>query len=223
MQNRTGSVLRSESASVEAPVDSQPLPQPQTTPESPATVNQPDPGFDPKDYIQQGRLKIVQWFDTIRKSTARAEEALRYYELAVNDANPHITAVGHLETLVAETPGLEHFYKGILVDCQQIRRYLEEDLEINKAIKHKWFRTSRDAVKEYGEVGTNDATKWVNADESISRQSLLVRRFANAENHLTSIVEGFSTRGIMLSKIVDIRKANLQEVWIDPRKETRNV
>jgi hypothetical protein len=184
-----------------------------------------EPVFDVANfYDAKGRLKKIYWYDTVRKDRNRKiiNLAYEYYKVAIADAERHIVAIGHLQTLAAETPGLDFFYKGILTDVQQIRRWLEERLEIEGAQKYKWFMTSPEAKKEYGEVKTTEASKYVKADPDLADLSDDIRLLANAEHGLQNVAEGFQSRGIMVSKITDIRQHGLEEVFINPHNETIN-
>jgi hypothetical protein len=168
-------------------------------------------------------FKIQRWFDAVCEDRGRLQEAVDYFKTAIVDARPHMTAVGPLETLLAETPGLDHYYKGVLVDAQQIRRWLEEMHEIMTARKVKSLMYDRESRQMYGELNVTSATKLAKAEDDIARLAMEIRVIANVENHLLSVIEGFTTRNINLSRIVEIRKANLQDVWIDPTKGTSNV
>ena len=168
---------------------------------------------------------VKYWFQTISESVKgreRLQEAVDYYRRAIADGRQHMTACGNLEALLAETPGLEHFYKGILVDCQQVRRWLEEVHEFESARKYKWFM-SAEAQRQYGELKTTEITKLVKAEDNIATLAFAIRTVANVENHLMSLIEGFATRNINLGRIQQIRQANLQDVWVDPTGATRNV
>lgn len=177
----------------------------------------PSPEANPEQF------RIQRWYETICRDRSRLPEAITYFQSALEDGRPHITAVGHLEQLLAETPGLEHFYKGILVDAQQIRRWLEELHEIESARKFKWFMYSPEAKRIYGDIKVTEAPRLVKAEDDIAALALSIRSIANVENHLLSLIEGFAIRNINLGRIESVRRANLQEVWVDPRRETQNV
>lgn len=165
---------------------------------------------------------VLRWFDRVRLDESLLNDALDYYKKAIDDARQHITAQGHLETLVAETPGLEYLYKGILVDVQMVRKWYDELYEQEIGRRHRWYMTSTEARDQFGDVKTNEATKWVKADDRVAEMAMIIRRLAHAEHHLLSVIEGFTARSIMLNHLVAIRKHNLTEVWINPTRETTN-
>lgn len=167
-------------------------------------------------------FKVVLWYNAVRKDRTLVSEAAEYYKQAVEDARPYITAIGHLETLLAETPGLGHFYKNIHTDAQQIRRWLEERLEIESAQKYKWFMISPEAKAEYGELKTTEASKFVKADPTLADLSDDIRMMAYYDHLLDDIAHGFQNRSIMLNHIVNVRVNGLEEIWVDPTKETQN-
>lgn len=165
------------------------------------------------------KLKVVRWFDTVRGDIEKIDDAIKYFKEVVTTAEPHITAIGKLETLVAETPGLVYFYKGFLTDSGQIRKWLEVVYENEQAEKYKWFQTSSAAKAKYGELKVTDIKKFVDADEDLAEISTLIRIMANVEHQFDDICLGLQSRSIMLSHLVAIRKEGLEEVWIDPNKD----
>ena len=169
------------------------------------------------------KLHVIRWYDTVISDLTRIDDALKYYHLATENAYQHVTAVGQLTLLQQETPGLQALYGGIHVDASQIRKYMEEILSTRKAKKIKWFMYDPVARREFGEVKITEAKQWTEADDSISDFSLLIRRVANAENQLGNVMNGFTTRSVMLTNISKVRAAGQEEVWVDPTKETNNV
>ena len=170
----------------------------------------------------QGKLVIKRWFDNVREHPEILPEAIGYFSEVIEDGSKHVTCMGHLQTLVAETPGLTLFYKCVLTDAQQIRRWLDEKANQKEATTYKWLMTSPEAKAEYGELKTTEAGKFAKADEKLLELMNNVRRIAYVEHGLDDIVVGLQSRAIMLNRLVDIRTEGLQDVWIDPTKETRN-
>jgi len=168
------------------------------------------------------KIKVIHWYDTIVADQSKVSEAIIYWRTVIEDASQHIHAIGHLQTLVAETPGLQFFYNGIHVDAQQSRRWFEEYVERVKAEKYKWFLTSPEAQREYGTLKVTDVNNFVKADKDYARAVDKLRSLANIEHALETVRDGFISRSIMLNRLVDIRSANLQDVWIDPTRETNN-
>ena len=168
------------------------------------------------------KFKSVRWFDAVRDNIDKFEKAVAYFHEAVVDGTPYLTANGKLETLLAELPGLAGFYRPILVDAQQIRRWLETSLEQEKAKKYKWFMSDPEAKKEYGALKTTEATNFMKAEEDLHVIADMVREIANCEHQLEVIAEGLNQKGMALSKIVDLRVAGLEEVWINSAEETKN-
>jgi len=168
------------------------------------------------------KFKSVRWFDAVRDDIDKFEKAVAYFHEAVADGTPYLTANGKLETLLAELPGLAGFYRPILVDAQQIRRWLETTLDQEKAVKYKWFMFNPEAKKEYGALKTTEATNFVKAEEDLHVIADMVREMANCEHLLEVIAQGLEQKGIVLSKIVDLRVAGMEEVWIDSTRETTN-
>lgn len=168
------------------------------------------------------RLVVKRYYDIVTNDISRSKEALDFFRVAVENAYQHATAFGNLLILAQETPGLQALYGGIQVDASQIRKYLEERLNIDKAKKIKWLMNDPESRKMHGELKITEAKQWCEADDQIADLTLLVRRFANAENQLTNIMNGFTTRSVMIAKITTIREAGLEEVWVDPGRETTN-
>lgn len=171
---------------------------------------------------KRGNLKVIRWFDIIRGDRTRLQDAYEYFLEVINDAEPHVACVGRLEDLCLETPGLVGYYRGFLTDAQQIRRWLDEKKEEERGKKYKWLMTSQDARQEYGDLKTTEATNYSKVEVIVIELSDMARMMARIEHSLDDVVEAIQTRSIMLSHVVSIRKAGLEEVWVDPRKETTN-
>lgn len=171
---------------------------------------------------KQIKFKSVRWFNVVRNDIDKFEDAVSYFHKAVEDGIPHLASAGNLQTMLAELPGLVGFYRPILVDAQQIRRWLESSLEQEKSKKYKWFMSSPEAKKEYGALKTTEATNFMKADEELHSIADMVRELANCEHQLEVIPEGLIQKGILLSKIVDLRVAGMEEVWINSAEETNN-
>lgn len=167
-------------------------------------------------------FRMQRWYDAVRADRTKVKDAADYYRAALSDATPHIVAIGHLETLLAETPGLAHFYRTISTDASQIRKWLEERYEIELAQKHKWLMNSAEAKAEYGDLKTTEAGKYAKADEGLADLMDDIRLMAYWEHMMDDVVSGFTDRGYMLNHLVTIHKEKLEAVWVDPTKETRN-
>jgi len=167
-------------------------------------------------------LKAIFWFDTVRADRSRINEAFDYYRTAAADARQHLEMHGNLETLVAETPGLAFFFRNIHTDAQQIRRWLEEQLEIKTAQKYKWFATSPEAKDKYGDLKVTEVKNFVKAEDDIIELAEQIRLISYYDHMMDNVCEGFTNRSIMLNHVVNIRVEKLQEVFIDPRKETEH-
>lgn len=177
-------------------------------------------------------LKAQRWFDAVRDAADTLEVdstddlveavlgAAEYYLDVSKDKDADLTVVGRLEVMLAENTGLQFFYKGIHTDALQVRKYLEMLLEGYEARRYKWFTTDEDAKAEYGKLTATDVRNYVKADAVVELLNDMIRLIADRQHMLEDIQEGFKTRGIMLSKIVDLRVAQLEEVWIDGTRET---
>ena len=170
----------------------------------------------PKDGKKPKRLPFRRFFDAVRDDVAvLVDDAIPYYHEVVEDGQKHITLKGNLDTLMVETPGLAYFYRGVRTDAQQIRRWLENYLNSEKAKKTKWFNSDPEAKQQYGTLKITEIGKYVDADDDIEALADLIRVVAEAEHRLEDLMEGFEERRITLSRILELRKENLKEVWID--------
>ena len=169
--------------------------------------------------VRQG-LKGKLWYKAIREGQARIDDALPYWEAVIEDSHQHLAFKGALNDLLTEHPGLAYFYRSIMTDAQQVRRYLEMKAEQAEQAKYKWLMTTEDAKKEYGALKTTEAAKFAKADEEVLNLQDQVRVMANIEHQLDNVALGFQDRGIMLSHIRAVREAGHEEVFIDSRLET---
>ncbi len=171
----------------------------------------------PKDENQPKRLPFRRFFNDVRADPEVVKEALTYYDDAVEDGMKHILHLrGNLDDLLLETPGLAYYYRGIRTDAQQLRRWAEKVLENKKASLYKWFHGDPDAIKKYGKFKTaTEINKFVDAEEDVQYLVILVRDLAEDDHRLEDLMEGFEERRLTLSRLIEIRKEGLKEVWID--------
>ena len=183
-------------------------------------------------------FKVIRWFDLVRDSAKLDPEqdddhplqplieavmgAAAYYAEAKADADNHLVPVGKLPQLLAETTGLAYFYNGIHTDALQVRKWLEILLEGTKAERYVWLTTDSNAKVEYGKLTATEVNNHIKADETVQLLSDMIRVIADRQHILEDVREGFTSRSIMLSKIVDVRVAGLEEVWVNGLQETRN-
>lgn len=174
------------------------------------------------DHTVRKGLTGKLWYKAIRDGKATIDDAIPYWEAVVEDSHQHLAFKGELQDLLTEHPGLAFFYRSILTDAQQIRRFKEMKAEQVEVEKYKWLMTSEDAKKKYGTLKTTEAGKFAKAEEEVIQLQNEVRAMANIEHHLDNVALGFQDRGIMLSHIRAVREAGHQEVFIDSRIETDN-
>jgi len=168
---------------------------------------------------------ITRWYDVLRsdQKLSTIEKAAAYYDEAVQDGQTYVVAVGNLETLLVQYPGIMFFYQGILVDAQQSRRWLEERLTRLEAMKHNYYMYDDEAKSKYGNLKTTEASKLAKADSEVLDLADGIRLLAFHEHNLDRLLSAFENIKYVLNHVVTIRKENLQEVWVDPTSETNNV
>ena len=99
--------------------ETEPVKEPKSTPAASKTV----------DHTVRKGLTGKLWYKAIREGKSTVEDAIPYWEAVVVDAHQHLAFKGALQDLLTEHPGLAFFYRSILTDAQQIRRYKEMEAE----------------------------------------------------------------------------------------------
>ena len=246
LQERMAAKAKAKKAAVDSLKEQGKAPEPKdgdvqlTEPEAPP-VKEPEPEVPdtgvkekpvtkkPSPHSKQGKASGVRqglrgqlFFSKIRMGEATIEDAWPYWRAVVDDAHNHLEFRGNLQTLLQEHPGLAFFYRSILTDAQQTRRWMEMKAEDKEVERYKWLMTSEEAKKEYGALKTTEAAKFAKADEEVLNLKEKVRVLADIEHHLDNVALGFQDRGIMLNRIVDVRKAGHEEVFIESNLETDN-
>lgn len=180
-----------------------------------------EPDFNPDD---RSGFVSVRWYDKIRANPTveTVKDACRYYVDAVDDGKYYVVPVGNLETLLQQHPGITFFYQSILVDVQQSRRWLEERLDRLEAARHNYYMFDEEAKAEHGVLKTTEAAKMAKADPKVLEMVDMVRLLAFHEHQLEALMGAFDNIKYTLNHIVTIRKEKLEEVWVDPTKETTN-
>lgn len=178
---------------------------------------------------------VKRWFYAVReavddldnKSTMNAviekiAEASEYYKTAMEDAEKDLLKVGRLEDLVLKTTSMAFFYKGVSIDIQQTRSYLEMVIESYKSRKYTWYTLDEEGKQVHGKLTATEANNLVKGEEAVEIINDCVRVLANHQNHFENIVSCFERRGHELKTISDLRNSGNHEVWIDETKETIN-
>ena len=174
-------------------------------------------------------LQIKFWFNAVRDSlesfemedidtmTETVVKATEYYASVVEDATPHLTGFGELTTMVAETPGLLGLYNSVYVDAQQVRLWLEMVHDQRESDRYVYFKSDPQAKADYGEMkNVTDIKNFVNADVILNTIGDVIRMVANSQHQLENVVERLTNRSMSLSKLVDMKVAGIDELWIDP-------
>lgn len=176
-------------------------------------VANPDTGF-----------KTIRWFDrvTANPTPEILKEAGVYYQQAVEDGRRYAVPLGNLQKLFEQHSGIVYYYNAILVDCQQVRRWLEMRAEIIEAERYRFYMYDEEAHMKYGAVKTTEAAKLAKSDPMVQDYAEMVRYAAYYENHLNVLVEALDNVKYTLNNIRDIRQNGLEEVWVDPTHETQN-
>lgn len=175
-------------------------------------------------FAEKPSFQAVRWFDTVRGNPTKdvVRQAADYFTEAVEDGKFYIVPVGNLETLLQQHPGIQFFYQTILVDAQQIRRWLEERLDRLESERYNHYMYSEEAKREYGVLKTTDASKLAKSDPLVADMGDCIRLMAYHEHNLEALIGAFENIKYTLNHIVSIRKEKLEEVWVDPRVETKN-
>ena len=174
-------------------------------------------------------FQIKFWFHAVRDSlesfkmddvdsmTEMVIKATEYYAVAVEDANPHLTGFGELTTMVAGTPGLLALYNSVYVDAQQVRLWLEMVHKQREADMYVYFKSDPQAKADYGEMkNVTDINNFVKADVVLNTIGDVIRIVANSQHQLENVVERLTNRSMSLSKLVDMKVAGIDELYIDP-------
>lgn len=165
-----------------------------------------------------------RWYDTIRATptTEVIRSACNYYQEAFDDGKQFVVPVGNLETLSVQLPGISFYYRAILIDVQQARRWLEERVERLESELHNHYMYDDEPKAKYGALKTTEASKLAKADVRVVEMMDNVRLLAYHEHLLETLMSAFDNIKYVLNNIVIIRQEKLEEVWVDPTKETTN-
>lgn len=178
------------------------------------------------------KFQSKRWFNAVRNAAGDSddiaenlgtlaeviEQAHAYWLEACDDARPHCTAFGELNTMLAEQPGLVHFYTEIFNDAMTTRRWLEQEHDSQLAAKYKWLTSDAEAKAEFGKLGATDAKNYASSDDTVWALAEMVRVLSNAQHALEAVTASLTQRGMSLAKIADIRARGGEEIWIQPSR-----
>jgi len=173
---------------------------------------------------KDSKFATQRWYDkiTLNPDIVTIKQAAEYYDAAVEDGKYYVVPVGNLETLLEQYPGITFYYQSILVDVQQSRRWLEERIARLEATKYNYYMHDSESRDKYGVLKTTEASKLAKGDSEVIAMADSICLLAFHEHNLDNLMQAFEHIKYVLNHVVNIHKENLQEVWVDPTKETVN-
>lgn len=150
-------------------------------------------------------------------------DASDYYLSVKEDAPRELLPVGKLDSLLTVITARAYFYKSIHTDALQVRKYLENVLSEYEAKKYVWFQSTADGKALVGSKPTaTDIRNHIKSDDTVLLLNECIRLIAEKQHILEDICDSFTDLGFKLKTIADLRIANLEEVWVDGTRETKN-
>lgn len=165
---------------------------------------------------RKNNIRGELWFERIRENFDLKNDVILFYKNIIKDAIVYIELRGNIEELLLETPGLAYWYNQIMVDAQMIEKLFDDRKQ--SLIKKKYHEYA--ANPEFSNMKTTELQKLAASDDEVLETEEYSRIFEFYKKQLDNICTFFDNRKYTLNHIVEVRKHNLQEVWVDSTKET---
>lgn len=150
------------------------------------------------------------WYQRVTADITKIPDCIDSFEKEYLDAKTELSLkVKSIERHGSELPGIvEHRYSQ-LQELESILEYLNVELKKLRSITFKRF------LENYQRTLTSrDCEKYVDGDNDVVVMTLLVNEVALMRNKFLSISKGLENKGWMISHIVKLRSAGLEDIVI---------
>jgi len=167
------------------------------------------------------RFNVVEWYPKVLENPSTLGDAIEYYDRAIADARKCFSPRGEVQELLADQAGIEHFYESIRDDAAKIVAFYEKEIKQLRARKHKWYLTSEEANRQYGDkLKPTEVKAFVDSDREVQTLDDDAFYISMSLRSLNTLIEKLRQRGIYLSMIAKLRASNQHEIFIDASRPT---
>lgn len=150
------------------------------------------------------------WYSKVVTDITKIPECIQHFDEQYLDAKKELSLkIQTIERHGSELPGIvEHRYSQ-LQELESILEYLNVELRKLRSSTFKRFLENYQRT-----LSSRDCEKYVDGDADVVTLTLLVNEVALIRNKFLSISKGLENKGWMISHIVKLRAAGLEDIII---------
>lgn len=155
---------------------------------------------------------MSQWYNKVIRDLSNISDFIHYYEGELEDAKRELSLRDKktIERHSSELPGIvENRYRQL----QEVESVLEH---LNISLKKKRAEVFKKFLENYQrQLTSRDCEKYTDGDIDVVALTELVNEVALLRNKYIGLYKGLEQKGWMISHIVKLRSAGLEDITID--------
>ena len=151
----------------------------------------------------------MTWYSKITSDITNLPDFIQFYEKQLEDARREIVIHGVVEKNIAALPGITEHRFSQLQEIEAVMRFMELNL---RKIRRKHFQKY---LESYNRVLTSrDAEKYTEGEEEVVDYEYLMNEVSLIRNKYLSVMKGLESKNYMLSNLVKLRAAGMEDFSI---------
>ena len=151
----------------------------------------------------------MKWYNTVTQDLSTLPNFISFYENELVQAKKETSVRGNIERSLSDLPGILEERFSQLQDIEAVLHYLNIRLRKVRADSFKKF------LEAYPRALTSrDADKYVDGDDDVISDELLVNEVALLRNRWLSIIKSLESKSFSLNNITKLRVAGMEDASI---------
>lgn len=157
------------------------------------------------------------WLKLIKQDVNKIEDCIKHFTQLYEMAKSDCKLTGKIESLLSKLPELTEQRFNELQELEAILEYLNIIL---CKIKTEKFRTYLEKYNK--QLSSRDAERYADGDDDVIQYKQFVNEIAYIRNCYLGIIKGLETSNYMISNMVRLRVAGLEEAIVTGQKMELN-
>lgn len=152
----------------------------------------------------------MSWYNIIKTDNSKLIEAIQYFEEQYAEARKEVILKGGgLERTASDLPALTEYRYSQLQDIEAILEIF--NIELRKVKSQKYIHYSEHYKKA---LTTKDIERYIDSEPEIIGLCNITNEIALIRNKYLGLFKGFDSKQWMISNIVKLRVAGLEDITI---------
>lgn len=149
------------------------------------------------------------WYSEVIQNLGKLPDAIKFYEIELNNARTEIKIRGSLEKAASDLPGLIEHRFSQLQEIEAILEYLNIQ---HRKLRSKWFKKYLENYQRA--LSSRDVEKYVDGEQEVVDYSELINEFALLRNKWLAVIKGFDQKQWQITNITKLRVAGMDDASI---------